>query len=283
MVKANRHRIRWRAWSFPYVSTLYLTLIYGVPTLSELLLMSKADHFRQLATVTAPISWTLAFLLVAGALSLPHQFSIRPGKFRRDINDQLYFHRRLYGLCWTAVYYNKPIYYLCLSIPFVKWMTFRLFGYRGSMNFTIYPDTWIRDLPLLNIEDGAYVANRATLGTNMVLRNGRLLVAPITLRARAMVGHLALLAPGVELRSDAEVGIGSGVGIKTVLHEASLVGSFCWIGHRVQVGHHASVASNSYIGSGSVLSTDVVLPPCTNVQSRHHIVRDVARQVASNV
>jgi hypothetical protein len=78
-------------------------------------------------------------------------------------------------------------------------MVFRLFGYRGSMNFTIYPDTWIRDLPLLKFEDGVYVSNRATLGTNMVLSNGFLLVGEITLRAKALVGHLAMLAPGVTL------------------------------------------------------------------------------------
>ena len=32
---------------------------------------------------------------------------------------------------------------------------FRIFGYRGSMDFTIYPDTWIRDLPLLDFGEGA--------------------------------------------------------------------------------------------------------------------------------
>jgi hypothetical protein len=49
---------------------------------------------------------------------------------------------------------------------------FRLFGYRGSMKFTVYPDTWIRDLPLLMFGEGAYVSNRATLRTNIVLSNG---------------------------------------------------------------------------------------------------------------
>lgn len=126
--------------------------------------------------------WMLVFLVVASVLSLPHQFAVTPGKVRRDVNNPMYFHPRLYGLCWTSVFYNKPVYYVCLTVPFLKWIVFYLFGYRGSMNFTIYPDTWVRDLPILKFEDGVYVSNRATLGTNIVLTNGFLLVGGITLR-----------------------------------------------------------------------------------------------------
>jgi UDP-3-O-[3-hydroxymyristoyl] glucosamine N-acyltransferase len=210
--------------------------------------------------MVTPIVWTLVFVATSGGLSLPHQFAVTPGKVRRDVNNRLYFHRRLYGLCWTAVYYNKPIYYVCLTVPLLKRIVFRLFGYRGSMNFTIYPDTWIRDLPLLKFEDGVYVSNRATLGTNMVLSNGFLLVGEIKLRAKALVGHLAMLAPGVVLEQGAEVAVGCGIGIKTVLEEGAFIAPCCTIEHGVRIGRKAVVGSHSYVGSASKVCEGVKLP-----------------------
>ena len=74
-------------------------------------------------------------------------------------------------MCWTSLYYCAPAYYLCLSLRPLKALAFRLLGHRGSLDFKVDPDTWIRDLPLRDLGPGAYVSNRATLGTNMVLSN----------------------------------------------------------------------------------------------------------------
>jgi carbonic anhydrase/acetyltransferase-like protein (isoleucine patch superfamily) len=264
---------KWRGHAFPWISSLYLILIYGIPTAFVLALLRwSTSHIW--ATIAAPIACTLLFLVISGLLSLPHQFAVTPGKLRRDVNNRLYFHRRLYGVCWTAVYYNKPAYYVILTIPFLKWMVFRLFGYRGSMNFTVYPDTWIRDLPLLDFEDGVYVSNRATLGTNMVLSNGFLLVGEIKLRAKALVGQLAMLAPGVVLEPGAEVGVGTAIGIKTVLDADSFIAPCCTIEHGVRIGKKAAVGAHSYVGSGSKvyegvkLLAGMVIAPRTTVSDR---------------
>jgi carbonic anhydrase/acetyltransferase-like protein (isoleucine patch superfamily) len=235
-------------------------LIYGLPTAAIVALLTDLPSVRAPVAIMAPLLWTLVFLGIAGLLSVPHRFAVTAGKFLRDLNDPLYFHRRLHGLCWTTVFYNKPAYFTCLSIPAFKWMTFRMFGYRGSMNFTVYPDTWIRDLPLLHFDDGVYVSNRATLGTNIVLRNGYLLVRSIRLRSKALVGHLAMLAPGVELGVGAEVAVGGGIGIGTKLGSGSFVGPCCVIEHGVRLGANASVGAQSYVGSGSALADDSCLP-----------------------
>ena len=178
----------------------------------------------------------------------------------RDLNDSGYFHRRLHGLCWTTVYYNKPAYFVCLSIPLLKRMTFRLFGYRGSMNFTVYPDTWIRDLPLLEFEDGVYVSNRATLGTNIVLSNGHLLVDRIKLRQNVLIGHLAILGPGVLADVGAEVGIGSVIGIRSTIGPGSFIGGHSDIDNVVRVGRDVVVGPKSYVGPGAVLPDGLNLP-----------------------
>ena len=261
LLMARTEPIRWRALIFPWISVAYLTLIYGLPT-------ACATFVWRSSPWAAPPAWIVLFLVVAGALSLPHQGAVRPGKFRRDLNDLAYFHRRLYGLCWTAVYYNTPAYYVCLSVPPLKWMTFRLFGYRGSMNFTVYPDTWIRDLPLLDFEDGVYVSNRATLGTNIVLGNGTLLVGGITLRENALVGHLAVLGPGVEMEADAEVGVGAAIGLRAKLQESSFVGARCGIAHGVLVGRNVTIGPHSYVDNAAVIHDGVKLPARSTIASR---------------
>lgn len=272
MPSADRKRGRWRGWLFPWVSLIYLTLICGLPTACSVLFVQHSGRFHLLAAIVTPVLWSIIFLVFAGLLSIPHQFSIKAGKFRRDVCDRMYFHRRLYGLCWTTVFYNKPVYYLCLSLPFLKWATFRLFGYRGSMKFTVYPDTWLRDLPLLHFEDGVYVSNRATIGTNIVLSNGFLLVDGITLRSKALVGHLAMLAPGVEVHDGAEVGTGVAVGIKSKLGAGSFIGPCCAIEHGVRMGANVAIGPHTYIGSASVIPDGFrvregsLIPPRTKVR-----------------
>jgi carbonic anhydrase/acetyltransferase-like protein (isoleucine patch superfamily) len=262
---------RYRACLFPWISCIYLILIYGLPMVCAMEFVKLSAPFDLWVAVVAPLLWAFVFMIVAGGLSLAHQFAVVPGKVRRDINIRQYFHRRLYGLCWTTVFYNKPVYYLLLTIPCLKWLLFRIFGYRGSMKFTIYPDTWIRDLPILKFEEGAYVSNRATLGTNIVLSNDFLLVGGITLGARALVGHLAMVAPGVVLEARAEVGVGAAIGINSVLETGAFVGPCCAIGHGSIIGRGAAIGAHSYIGSGSHVSQGIKLPAASIISERTNI------------
>lgn len=261
----------WRSWIFPWLSLVYLTFIWGIPTLSCLVLVEDGEKYQKLLLLLSPLVWTAIFIVAAGTLSIAHQPAIVAGKFRRDVADPLYFHRRLYGLCWTSVYYNKPAYFLCLSIPLLKRLAFRLFGYRGSMSFTVYPDTWIRDLPLLHFEKGVYVSNRVTLGSNVVLSNGSLLVEGITLGPNSLVGHLSMLAPGVELAAGAEVGVGCEVGIRSKLGREAFVGPSSTIEHSVRLGAMTKIGCHSYIGSGSTIDDGAQIPCASVIASRTRI------------
>src|SRR5947209_7375177 len=115
---------------FSLLSLIYLTAIFGLPLASVVALWAVGDSliWHALVAVTAPMLYAVLFLIVASLLSLPHQKGVVPGRFPRKLSHPVYFHRRLYGLCWTAVYYFKPVYFLCLSLPWLKWLTFRLFG-----------------------------------------------------------------------------------------------------------------------------------------------------------
>jgi len=246
-------------------------------------LAKAGGRFQNLLVLLSPLVWTSMFILASGVLSIAHQSSIVAGKFRRDVADPLYFHRRMYGLCWASVYYNKPVYFLCLSLPPLKRLAFRLFGYRGSMSFTVYPDTWIRDLPLLHFENGVYVSNRVTLGSNVVLSNGSLLVEGITLGPNSLVGHLSMLAPGVELAAGAEVGVGCEIGIRTKLGREAFVGPSSTIEHSVRLGAMTRIGCHSYIGSGSTIDDGAQIACASVIASRSRIqvqtkIHDIANE-----
>jgi carbonic anhydrase/acetyltransferase-like protein (isoleucine patch superfamily) len=245
-----------------FISTTYSVLIYGLPLLFVAWTCSllSGSEWRWLALVIAPMTYAALMAFVSGVLSLPHQKAIVPGTFPRDLNCRIYFHRRLYGTCWTALYYCKPAYALCLSVPILKWLVFRGFGYRGSLDFAIYPDTWIRDLPLLCFGKGAYLSNRATIGTNIALVNGSILVDRITVEEGACVGHLAMLAPGVSVGKLAEVGVGCAIGIRTQIGQRASVGPTSAVEHGVSIGAGVKIGGMSVMGSCTKVYDGLVLP-----------------------
>jgi carbonic anhydrase/acetyltransferase-like protein (isoleucine patch superfamily) len=250
MIKHRSGTVAFGKPLFHLISTVYLTFIYGLPLL--LIVWSFVSFigspWRWAVLILAPWSCTVSMILISGLCSLPHQRSITPGTFPRDLNSRIYFHRRLYGTCWTAMYYCNPVYSLCLSVPPLKWLLFRIFGYRGTLEFTIYPDTWIRDLPLLKFGRGAYLSNRATIGTNIALANGHILVDEIIIGEKSCIGHLAMLAPGVETGYATEIGVGCAIGIRTKIGESSRIGPTCAIDHGVQIGSKVIMGGMSCVG-----------------------------------
>jgi len=247
---------------FPLLATAYLLAIYGVPCAAVAALSGMPGPlcFR---AATAPLLWVVSLVMVAGLLSRPHQRAIMPGTFPRSLSNPTYFHRRLYGVCWTALYYCTPAYHVCLSLRPLKALAFRLFGYRGALDFTVYPDTWIRDLPLLDLGSGAYVSNRATLGTNIVLANGRILVDRIVVGPRALVGHLTMLAPGVEIEEAAEIAVGCAIGVRVRVGPRAHIGGLCRVENGARIGAGANVGNCSFVASRSSVRAGQRVPPAS--------------------
>jgi acetyltransferase-like isoleucine patch superfamily enzyme len=216
----------------------------------------------------APLVFGVSYVVFAGVLSIPFRRKIVAGKFPRDLKHAVYGPRRLYGLCWTAVYYSGPIYQLALTIKTLRTLMLRLFGYRGSCDLTLYSDTWIRDLPLLEIARGAYLSNKATIGTNICLQNGDILVDAIVVGANAMIGHLAMLAPGAVIGANAEIGVGVAFGIKAKLGERGRIGPGCVINHGASIGPDAEIGTMSYIGTRAKIGAGIRVPPGSRIPDR---------------
>ncbi len=272
---------RIRRTATPGLVWLYSSLIYGLPILivTEVLSGIHASGSWMAfsaAMIVSPLLFSVTFAGVAGVLSRPHQKAIVPGRFPRDVGHAVYFHRRLYGLCWTCLYYFKPVYYLVLTLPALKWLTFRAFGYKGSMQFTIYPDTWIRDLPLLNFEPGAYIANRATIGTNLALSDGSIMVDRISVGKNAVIGHLVAIAPGCTFEEGVEIGSVTAIGYRSHFAAGANVQPRCAVEHGVRIGTGAFVGASTYVGSasrvadGAIVTAGSVILPRTRTDGSAH-------------
>jgi acetyltransferase-like isoleucine patch superfamily enzyme len=250
-----------------------LAAVLGLPTVLAFgpVFAAPAGLLRLLAVAFAPIVFCVAMPLVAGLFARTAIAAIVAGKFDRDLGDPIYGKRRVYGLCWTAIYYCPPVYHFVLAVPWLKRATLRLFGYRGSLDVAMYPDTWIRDLPLLELASGAYLSNKATIGTNMCLPGGKIIVAPVSVGRNAMVGHLAMIAPGVVLGEGVEMGVGSAVGIRTLIGPRSTIGPCAVVYHGVRIGAGCHIGGACSIGSKSVIADGITIPFGTVVPPRSRI------------
>jgi carbonic anhydrase/acetyltransferase-like protein (isoleucine patch superfamily) len=229
------------------------------------ILVASSLSARLVALAFAPVLGSLAFVGLSVLLSFPFQAAIIRGKFPRDLTHVVYGPRRLYALCWCAVFYCTPIYYAFMSVPSLRKFLYRGFGYRGENDINIAPDAWIRDLPLLNFGSGAYVANKATIGTNICLAGGEILVDAVTLGNDSIVGHLTMVAPGCKIGSHVEVGVGSGIGIRASIGTRTRVGPTTTVNHGAQIGSAVDIGTMSYIGVKARIADGIRLPSGSNI------------------
>lgn len=212
-----------------------------------------------------PVVFLLAWTGVAAILSQPFQRAIIPGKFPRRVDHAVYGPRRLYGLCWGALYYFTPIYYAVFSVPTLRKFAMWSFGYRGHPDVNIAPDAWLRDLPLLKFSQGVYVANKATIGTNICMADGNILVDKVTLGRGAMIGHMTMVAPGCAFGDHTEIGVGSGIGIRVRIGNKTRIGPTTTINHGAQIGSDVDVGTMSYIGVKAKVADGIKLPSGSNI------------------
>lgn len=218
------------------------------------------------AVLIAPAVFAFSYVTIAGLLSRPHQRSIVPGKFPRSLEHPVYIDRRIYGLCLTAVYYFTPLYAAVLYIgPFRRYF-FRLFGYKGELDFTIHPDTWIRDLPLVRFGKGVYVANQATIGTNIVADHGRSIwVDTVQVGDGSVIGSHTLIAPGASIGRNVEIGIRTICGLKVRLHDDVTVGPDAAIGHGAVIGHGATIGRRAEVDLRVRIEPGAAVPPFARI------------------
>ncbi len=231
-----------------------------------------------------PFLFVPSFITLAGMMSRFAHSKIIPGRFPREAFHKIYGWRRVYGICWTQVFYFKPLYAISLAVPRFKSYMLRLFGYKGpSTSFVVYPDTWLRDLPVLEIGKDAYLANRSTIGTNICLNDNSILVDSICVRDKGLVGHLAVLAPGCNLESGVEIGVGTTIGIRSWIGPQVAVKPNCFINHGCKLEEACEIGTRSYVGLRSRIGAGVKVPAGANIPEGSVIMnqRDLDRYYSS--
>ena len=247
-------------------------IIYGIPFLTCVLLIKYSHNYLQAVVLTSlPFIYAYGFAFIAGIISIPFQQGIKPGRFPRHTGDLTYSRRKIYGTSWTTVYYCKPVYFLVLSSPPVRNCIFRLFGYKGNLNFTIYPDCWIRDLGVLDFGNKVYLSNRATIGSNICHRDNTISVDKISIGENSIIGHLAMIAHGVHIGSDSEIGVGCGVGINAHIGNHASIGPMSMINHYAQIGNHVRIGAKSYIGAGAKIADHLKIPAGSLIPDKANI------------
>ena len=236
-------------------------LVYALPGSALYVLINISIPLVQYAAILfSPALFSLGFVLTAGAISYPFHSGIVAGKFPRDPRHATYSKRKIYGTCWTTVFYCKPVYYFILNSKFLKTLTFRLFGYEGGMDFTVYPDVWIRDMRLLKLGKNAYLSNRCTIGTNICHMDKTISVGPISIGENSIVGHLAMIAHGVEVGDNSEVGVGCGIGLKVQIGHRTTIGPTCSVNHYARIGSNVFIGTKSYIGAAAQIANGIKIP-----------------------
>ncbi len=136
---------------------------------------------------------------------------------------------------------------------------------KSVSDFQIYPDTWIRDLPLLSIGKDVYLSNKATIGTNIPMNNGKIYVDQIRIGRNGMIGHLTKIGAGVCLEDNVEIQGGCSIGMKVKIGRNSLICYDVAIDHFSVIGENVFIDSKSYIGKRSRIGDNVRIPAGTYI------------------
>jgi len=261
------------AWLVHGTAFLLQVIVYGLPVVAIALpvMHSPALWFTIVWLMIAPVVYAFLFALTAGMCSLPWQRGIIKGVFPRDVRFPIYAMRKLYGTCWTAVYYFKPIYTIILNVSLFKAIVFRLFGYRGSLNIALYPDAWIRDLPLLRIEEGVYISNLCALGSNVSLIAGATMVGNITIKKGALVGAVSKIGLGTTVGEQTEISIEVITGLHVKIGNENFIGARTEISHYAKIGNNNQIGVSCFIGTSAVIGDNLNIPNNTRIPDKAQV------------
>ena len=169
--------------------------------------------------------------------------NIKAGKFVRDTNDPDYKDRVTYTKELRNFLYNPAVLNVVFGEQELKEKFFRAFGYKGKVNFTIYPKCWLRDLPLLDIGDNVYLADNILLGSNQVDADQKTLVV-----GKIKIGDNTIFNQGCTVAGKTTIGDNCIIGFESAMGFGNRVGENTQIGERVTIGHCNKIGANVKIG-----------------------------------
>jgi NDP-sugar pyrophosphorylase family protein len=162
-----------------------------------------------------------------------------------------------------------------LSEPALKTLFFRTFGYKGSVHFTIYPNSWLRDLPMLDIGENTYLADGILLGTNQVTPDQQwICVGSIKIGENCIFDQRCAIGYNSRIGDHSQVGFEVAIGLKNRIGKNVRIGGGSNIAHGCRIGDQVVLNDFCRIGSFSVIEEGVELNEFTNVPAFSHVSKD---------
>ena len=194
--------------------------------------------------------------------------NMKPGNFKRDPESKDYNDRLVYTKAFRKFIYNPAVLNEIFSDSDLKEKFFRTFGYQGALDFTIYPKCWLRDLPMLNIGSGTYLADGILLGTNQVSTDQKVLrVGRITIGERCVFDQDCKLGYNSTIGNDCIIGIQTSIGLKCKMGDNVKVGEATTMRHGVTIGNDVTIGSETQIGNFVIIEDGVEVPEFSRIPS----------------
>lgn len=258
-----------KIWATPIIHFTMTLVVGGTLIVSSLPFLLFDSIWAKIPFLLfMPFTFPAIMIGICAVINKPFQPFVVSGIFPRDLSLPLYFGRRIYGVCLATLMHFSGIYYIILSMPWLKKAMYRSFGYEGKFcNFTTYTDVWIRDVKLLDLGDAAYLGNQSTLGTNICTTDGNLLVGRIKIGSQTQLGRLCILAPGTRFGNNCETGVRTILGIRAIAKNRVKIAAAGSISHGVVLEDDVTIGEYSYIGSKAHIHSGVTLPVVSNIKA----------------
>lgn len=144
-----------------------------------------------------------------------------------------------FALVWLTginnVVYAMPFVRTVHFIALLRYLYYRGMGMRTYYENWISPDVTIADAFMISLGRGVNIGGRSSLTGHLALPD-RMIILPIVIGDRAVIGAHAKIAPGVEIGPDAMVGANSTLSIN------------------VKMGEGATIEAGSFVKTGTVIA-----------------------------
>lgn len=201
--------------------------------------------------------------------------NIKAGKFVRDTNNSDYNDRLIYTKELRNFLYNPAVLNVVFGDNDLKEQFFRAFGYKGKVNFTIYPKCWLRDLPLLDIGENVYLGDNILLGTNQVNPDQKVLVV-----GKIKIGDNSIFNQGCTVGGKTTIGQNCIIGFESAMGFGNTLGDNVKLGERTTIGHCNRIAADvtigftSKIGNFCIIEEGVEIPEMTEIPSYSLVTKE---------
>ncbi len=201
--------------------------------------------------------------------------SIKPGKMRRDPQNEAYRQRLIYTKALRNYLYNPAILNVIFGDSDLQSLFLRTFGYTNNTQFTIYPNAWLRDFPMLDIGENTYLGDGILLGTNQVSVNQKFItVGKIKIGANSVFDQKCSVGYHTTIGKNVQVRFNTAIGLKCTLGDHVTLGEFNVIGHATHIGHNAILHTYCRVGHFVTIDEGVVVEEFANIPSNSHVTKE---------